>query len=201
MLLNKVWNMSYDEYVQVLLKKYGPATSNYFINGRISASRTKDGLECHHIDEDKIAGLSNRHSEKQYPEYQKDDRLVYCNRIEHLILHSKIAKLNNENDDLFGYFKGGPKLLITKLNDNYMEQSTKKDWNTIVSANVEERFPLYIEVLKRIAADMKELGYSRAQTYELIFSTNKGFPKLIIDYYVTHKIDKNMTIKCGKEKT
>lgn len=201
MLLNKVWNMSYDEYVQVLLKKYGPATSDYFVNGRILASRTKEGLECHHIDEDKIAGLSNRSAEKQYPEYQKADRLVYCNRIEHLILHAKIAKLNNENDDLFGYFKGGPKLLITKLNDNYIEQSTKEDWNKIVSANVEERFPLYIEVLKRIAADMKELGYSRAQTYELIFSTNKGFPKQIIDYYVTHKIDKNMTIKCGKEKT
>lgn len=197
MLLNKVWNMSYEEYVQVLLKKYGPATSDYFVNGRIMASRTKEGLECHHIDEDKVAGLSNRKAEKQYPEYQKADRLVYCNRIEHLILHAKIAKMNTTE---FGYFDGGPKLLITKLNDNYLKQSEKDDWNAIVSANIEEKFPLYIEVLKRIAADMKELGYERSQTYELIFSSTNSFPKLIIDYYVTHKIDNNMTIKCSEVK-
>ena len=51
--------MNYDEFVSYLLKKYGPAKYDYFTNATCKTkskriSRTKEGLFCHHIDEDKI---------------------------------------------------------------------------------------------------------------------------------------------------
>lgn len=50
--------MNYDEFVSYLLKKYGPAKYDYFTNATCKTkskriSRTKEGLFCHHIDEDK----------------------------------------------------------------------------------------------------------------------------------------------------
>lgn len=54
-------------------------------------SRTSEGLLCHHIDEDKVSVLSDPHFAKDYPfSYQKKDRLVYCDYIEHLLLHYKL---------------------------------------------------------------------------------------------------------------
>jgi hypothetical protein len=49
--------LSYAELVEYLLKKYGAAKEDYFINDSFSTknkrvSRTKEGLYCHHIDED-----------------------------------------------------------------------------------------------------------------------------------------------------
>ena len=41
MYLTDVWNLSYEEYVQHLLKKYGPAEHDYFDDkGNFTASRT-----------------------------------------------------------------------------------------------------------------------------------------------------------------
>lgn len=52
--------MNYDEFVSYLLKKYGPAKYDYFTNATCKTkskriSRTKEGLFCHHIDEDNLA--------------------------------------------------------------------------------------------------------------------------------------------------
>ena len=56
--------MNYDEFVSYLLKKYGPAKYDYFTNATCKTkskriSRTKEGLFCHHIDEDKGYMLSH----------------------------------------------------------------------------------------------------------------------------------------------
>lgn len=108
--------MSYLEYVDYLLKKYGPAKFNYFSetayqdfkkglrkspgkNARIS--RTSEGLYCHHIDEDKQIMISTDGAIVQFDipyDYQTKDRLVYCNLIEHAILHILISiEQQNEN--------------------------------------------------------------------------------------------------------
>ena len=132
MQLQKVWDLTYDEYVQILLKKYGPATSNYVENGKVVASKAWDrGLECHHIDEDKFPNLSDIKEAERHPEYQTADRLVYCNRLEHLILHAKIAKMTHNDYNLrglIGYFKGGCQLLITRLNDAYTNPPTEFEY-------------------------------------------------------------------------
>lgn len=77
--------MTYDELVDYLLKKYGPAQYDYFCNESCKSknskvSRTNEGLYCHHIDENKAILLSNDKFAVNNPfEYQKANRLVYCN--------------------------------------------------------------------------------------------------------------------------
>lgn len=100
---------SYSQYVKFLLSKYGPGLDDYyskksydkFLSGEIKApskkrkvSRTVDGLYCHHIDEDKQILISTPAAILKFNipyRYQTKDRLVYCNLIEHAILHILIA--------------------------------------------------------------------------------------------------------------
>lgn len=87
--------MSYRDQVAYLLKKYGEARYDYFLDD-VSwirsqyVSRTKEGLFCHHIDEYDIPTLSDLSVAKKHSfVHQKADHLVYCNYMEHLLLHMK----------------------------------------------------------------------------------------------------------------
>lgn len=101
-------NMSYDELVEYLLNKYGPSSEDYFLESSYEKflkginkgitngkhARTSEGLYCHHIDENKFKSLccSNFIKLQNVPfDYQRKDRLVYCDLIEHAILHILIA--------------------------------------------------------------------------------------------------------------
>src|SRR5699024_44551 len=100
---------TYDEAVEYLLQKYGPATDDYyreksyerFLSGKIKSitkgdyTRTSEGLFCHHIDEKEALNLSNVFFIKNFKysfELQKKERLVFCDLIEHTILHVLISK-------------------------------------------------------------------------------------------------------------
>lgn len=106
-------NKSYDECCLFLLKKYGVATDDYFSqlsyerfkNGEIKQptkrkiTRTNEGLYVHHIDENKQIMIANPNAIIKFNipfAYQKKERLVYCNLIEHGILHILIAKKDVE---------------------------------------------------------------------------------------------------------
>lgn len=108
---------TYDEAVESLLQKYGSAQDDYFreksyqrfMDGEIKNitkgkySRTGEGLYCHHIDEKKYLNMSDGVfiKENKFPfEYQRKDRLVYCDLIEHTILHVLITQ---ETSQEFGY--------------------------------------------------------------------------------------------------
>lgn len=112
----KLFSLSYDEAVNALLKKYGGSQYDYFskksyekfLEGQTVSipkgkfTRTKEGLYCHHIDENKYMNLSNLDFiSNQKPPYdvQKKERLVYCDLNEHVILHALISK---ETDFKFG---------------------------------------------------------------------------------------------------
>ncbi|PTJ64190.1 hypothetical protein [Staphylococcus saprophyticus] len=114
-------NMSYDEVIILLNKQYGEVTDNYykeksynkFLNGEIKSiskgkfSKTKEGLYCHHVFENKYDNLSNADFINHYKytfDYQKKENLVYCDLFEHLILHTLIAKESNGIHGLAGYF-------------------------------------------------------------------------------------------------
>lgn len=100
-----------------MIQKYGSVKDDYFekgaysrfLNGDVerifkgSYSRTSDGLYCHHVFENKFHNLSdlNTIKRKNYPfEFQKKENLVYCNLIEHVILHTLISKETNKK---FGF--------------------------------------------------------------------------------------------------
>lgn len=102
-------NKNYDECCAYLLDKYGVAIDDYFSKpsyerfkkgeikapGKKKITRTNEGLYIHHVDEDKQILIADPKAIIKFDipfMYQEKERLVYCNLIEHAILHILIAK-------------------------------------------------------------------------------------------------------------
>ena len=103
--IRKHLNTSYDEYVSYLQNKYGLPTQPYYrwsddnttlIKGRVS--RTKEGLQVHHVKENTVSGLSKPETARLYDiSYQSPENLCYCNLLEHFLLHIKIAEMYRDD--------------------------------------------------------------------------------------------------------
>lgn len=149
-------SMSYEECVNYLLKKYGPAKHNYYIDTNCTrknpkVSRTQEGLYCHHIDEDKAILLSNdKYAAQNSFSYQKADRLVYCNLLEHLILHTKIAECPNlnANEDQLPGIGGAINFICKDLNDIYAGKEISEEWKMHTANKVKNSFDTYIDILR-----------------------------------------------------
>ena len=150
-------DMTYSELVEYLLKKYGQAKYDYFCTESCKSknskvSRTSEGLYCHHIDEDKAIMLSNDKFAPNNPfEYQKADRLVYCNALEHLILHVKIVEEPKNKDankmELQG-IGGAVNFLCPQINDYYNGYEFKQPHLIKIYSLIENNFDDYIYILK-----------------------------------------------------
>lgn len=149
--------MTYDELVDYLLKKYGPAQYDYFCNESCKSknskvSRTNEGLYCHHIDENKAILLSNDKFAVNNPfEYQKANRLVYCNVLEHLILHIKIVeepKNENANQMEIQGIGGAVCFICPQINDYFNGYEFKQQYLINIFSLIENNFNDYIDILE-----------------------------------------------------
>lgn len=149
--------MTYDELVDYLLKKYGPAQYDYFCNESCKSknskiSRTNEGLYCHHIDENKAILLSNDKFAVNNPfEYQKANRLVYCNILEHLILHIKIVeepKNENANKMEIQGIGGAVCFICPQINDYFNGYEFKQQYLINIFNLIENNFNDYIDILE-----------------------------------------------------
>ena len=155
----KMLYMSYDDIVKLLLKKYGAAKHDYFTDRECTiknklVSRTAEGLFCHHIDEDKAIMLSNDEYAARNPfEYQKKNRLVYCNLLEHLLLHVKIAeepRNPDANENELPGIGGAINYLCKQLNDIYAGKEPAEEWRKTVASKVQDNFDDYIRILRHL---------------------------------------------------
>ena len=152
----KMLKSSYTDIVKYLLKKYGAAKHNYFKDTNCTeknplVSRTSEGLYCHHIDEDKAIMLSNDKYAAANPfEYQKANRLVYCNLLEHLLLHVKIAENPNEdaNEGELPGIGGAINFICKGLNDIYAGKEPTDEWREKVAEKVKDSFEDYVAILR-----------------------------------------------------
>jgi hypothetical protein len=149
-------SMSYAELVDHLLDKYGPAKYDYFCNSTCRSknrkvSRTKEGLICHHIDEDKAIMLSDTGWALMNPyEYQRADRLVYCNLLEHLILHYKITQESLEKASAIGVgFGGAINFIIPQINDYYGGRKPAQEYQRRIVAVLDGNYDGYIAILQK----------------------------------------------------
>lgn len=71
---------------------------------------------CHHIDENKAIKLSKPEFAINPFAYQKADRLVYCDILEHLILHIKIYE---ETKNTCLGIAGAIAFICPEINDYY----------------------------------------------------------------------------------
>ncbi|MFD1450820.1 hypothetical protein [Oceanobacillus sojae] len=126
---------TYNEVIKYLLQKYGSVQDDFFreksyqrfMNSEIKSInpvknlRTVEGLYRHHIDEIKTLKISDPQFVKKNNisfESQKKERLVYCDLIEHAILHTLIAK---ETSLKFG-FPGLVSHLLPMMFDWYISE-------------------------------------------------------------------------------
>jgi len=147
---------TYRSLVNSLLKKYGPAPCSYFtdkdckkVDPRIS--RSSEGLQCHHIDEDKAIMLSDPEYAIKNPfKYQEANRLVYCNILEHLILHLKIIdepRKKSANPGEAVGIGGAINYLIPMINDYYNGYEFKRDYQKKLVEILDDNFDNYISIL------------------------------------------------------
>ena len=147
---------NYQDIVSALLKKYGSAKHNYFKDTACKiknplVTRTNEGLFCHHIDEDKAIMLCNDKFAVNNPfEYQKADRLVYCNLLEHLLLHVKIAEnpSPDANENELPGIGGAINFICEDLNDIYSGKKFSDEWRKNVADKVKDNFDDYIIILR-----------------------------------------------------
>lgn len=145
---------SYRCMINDLLKKYGPVPYDYFTNEsckthNVKNSRTKEGLFIHHVCENKAIMLSDPEYAIESPfEYQKANKLVYCNLLEHLILHYLITKeaLNKKPSKLgiMPGLGGAINNLIPMINDYYAGKEVK---NHKLYEVLDDNFEGYIRIL------------------------------------------------------
>lgn len=154
--IQKQLQMTYKELVKYLLGKYGPSKYDYFQTESCKTknrkvSRTSEGLYCHHIDEDKAIMLSNDKYAQSNPfEYQKADRLVYCNALEHLILHIKIVEEprdENANEMELQGIGGAVNWLCPQINDYYNGYEYEQAYMQKVFSLIKDNFDDYIDIL------------------------------------------------------
>ena len=170
--------LSYKKLVNFLLKKYGDVPGDYMTknyNKRSTITRGNEGLFIHHIDEDKAIMLSNKSFAKKYPfDFQRANRLVYCNLLEHLLLHIKIMEepkpINKR--ELVGY--GGVfNFIIPQLNDIFNNIKYKQNWQQQVKKNVFNQKKQYFNYLKYL--------------YNFLLSKKgKNYLKYLISDYFLH---------------
>lgn len=171
-------NMPYDELQNYLLNKYGGAEYDYFHTPECKSknrkvTRTGEGLYCHHMDEDKGGNLSDSQKARMQPfEWQKKERLVYCNILEHLILHIKIAVLRQKKSlctpvDIPHFFTtGGIFTICETLNDMFMNNGSEVPWQNRCFKEVRENYEDYIALIKLIMSYINT-NYSGKQTNKI----------------------------------
>lgn len=158
---NKIKNYTYLEYCDYLQKKYGIGLSDYMTksyNKNSKASRTKDGLVAHHKMENHAIMLSKKEIAKIFPfEWQKAENIVYCNLLEHFLLHILICEFP---EDVTGFMDVGIGGVINfigpELNDLYGGWETKQEWRSIVHSVVKDDIELYLILCKRFKCKFPE---------------------------------------------
>ena len=130
----------------ILLKKYGPAQYDYFCNESCKSKNSKVSRT------NKAILLSNDKFAVNNPfEYQKANRLVYCNVLEHLILHIKIVeepKNENANQMEIQGIGGAVCFICPQINDYFNGYEFKQQYLINIFSLIENNFNDYIDILE-----------------------------------------------------
>lgn len=171
----KIMNLNYRDYCEYLKKKYGPATCDYFtksFNKNPKVTRTSEGLVCHHICEDKAIMLSTPEHARNNPfEYQKAHNLVYCDYLEHLLLHILICEEPAEDHNpLEAVGVGGVvNFIVPELNDLYAGWETNQKWRAVCHSKIINDKSVYFELLKRFKTEFPELEPLLYKSFNEVF--------------------------------
>lgn len=175
-----VKNMTYIEYCDYLQQKHGIGKYAYMTkswNKNNKATRTKDGLLIHHKFEDHAIMLSSREYAMKLPfEWQLAENLVYCDYLEHLLLHVLICKFPSkarvQNNEVG--VGGIVNFLVPLLNDIYSGWEPKKEWQLNCWNLIKNDKDVYMKILRQFI----EVGYEKYMSFSvdwLLISYNEKY--------------------------
>ena len=157
----KVKNLTYLEYCNYLQEKYGIGLANYMtksFNKSKKYSRTSEGLFAHHKAEDKMIMLSTKAFAEMCPyEWQLKENIVYCDYLEHLLLHVLICMYPSpEKVPIADVGIGGVVcFIVPELNDLYSGWVTKQTWRRNCHRLVENDKDVYLAILQMFIDHIK----------------------------------------------
>ena len=158
----KVRDFTYLEYCDYLQQKYGIGLSAYFRPSGTKNSkctRTKEGLMAHHKYEDHAIMLSTKEFAMKNPyEWQLAENIVYCDYLEHLLLHILICEYpapNRNKNEAVG-IGGVINLIVPELNDFYSGWETNQDWRRNCHNLIRDDKEVYMTLLKRFKKSCKK---------------------------------------------
>ena len=153
---NSVKEITYSDYCDYLQEKYGKGKYNYMTgtwNKNRNSSRTNDGLVAHHKYENRAARLADPTFAKEYPyEWQSAENLIYCDYLEHLLLHILICEerlQTAEEGELVG-MGGIIDFIVPELNDLYSGFEMRQQWRKNCYDRVIGDKDVYMELIKRL---------------------------------------------------
>lgn len=158
----QVKHFSYLEYCDYLQKKYGIGKFPYFTTGWVKntkATRTSEGLLIHHKFEDHAIMLGDVNFAVKNPyEWQLPENLVYCDYLEHLLLHIMICEnpAPDQNKGEAVGIGGVINFIVPELNDLYSGWVTKQAWRAECHKRVINDKDVYLELLKRFKHNCKD---------------------------------------------
>ena len=157
-----VKGMTYEAYCDCLQAKYGIGRADYMtksFNKNQKVSRTSEGLVAHHKAEDKMIMLSKKDIAETCPyEWQQKENIVYCDYLEHLLLHVLICKYPSQDRiPLADVGIGGViDFIVPELNDLYSGWVSDQAWRVNCHNRVIEDKDVYLEILKMFISYLKE---------------------------------------------
>lgn len=150
-----VKDFTYLEYCDYLQKKYGIGLDDYMTksyNKKSKCLRTKEGLFAHHKKEDTMALLSKKEIAMMCPfEWQLKENIVYCDFLEHLLLHVLICKYPGDKKitNLVG-IGGVVDYIVPELNDFYSGWETNQVWRKNCHDRIRNDKDVYMELLRQL---------------------------------------------------
>lgn len=151
----KVKNFTYLDYCDYLQNKYGIGLDDYMTksyNIKRTCKRTREGLLAHHKKEDTMILLSHKEVAMEYPfEWQSKENIVYCDYLEHLLLHMLICKYPSAErvDTVRVGFGGVVSYIVPELNDLYSGWKTNQPWRKTCHEKVISDKDVYMKLLKQ----------------------------------------------------
>jgi len=158
----EVKEMTYEAYCDYLQAKYGIGLADYMtrsFNKNQRVSRTSEGLIAHHKAEDKMILLSTKAFAKKYPyEWQQKENIVYCDYLEHLLLHVLICMYPSQAriPDTDVGIGGVITFMVPELNDLYSGWVSNQAWRVKCHNRVIEDKDVYLEILKMLIDYLKK---------------------------------------------
>ena len=162
----KVKDLTYLQYCDYLQNKYGFAKGSYYTrNGNKNShlTRTKEGLVIHHKYEDHAILLADPEFAKKNPyEWQSAENLVYCDYLEHLLLHILICRYpaedKNPNEEVG--IGGIVNYIVPELNDVYSGYVTSQEWRANCHEAIIRDKDVYLKMIKEIDPYLSATGRS-----------------------------------------